>query len=118
MPARFSPRSGRNPDLGLACWVSRECVIGQSASQGGDQSTLAAGTVFESTADTFLRIQSDIYQIKQTRQNIVKFQSILNLVKKKNPLQFRDLSHSSVLRHSWPVIPRQSSKISGYPNLS
>jgi len=36
-------------------------VIGQSASQGGGQSTLAAGTVFESTADTFLRIRSDIY---------------------------------------------------------
>jgi len=41
--------------------VSRECVIGQSASQGGGQSTLAAGTVFESPADTFLRIQSDIH---------------------------------------------------------
>jgi len=36
-------------------------MIGQSASQAGGQSTLAARTVFESTADTFLRIQSDIY---------------------------------------------------------
>jgi len=44
--------------------VSRACVIGQSASQGGGQSTLAAGTVFESTADTFLRIQSDIHHLK------------------------------------------------------
>ena len=36
-------------------------MIGQSGSQGGGQSTMAAGTIFESTADTFLRIQSDIY---------------------------------------------------------
>jgi len=41
-------------------------VIGQPASQWGGQSTLAAGTVFESTVDTFLRIQSDIEVMSST----------------------------------------------------
>ena len=46
-------------------------MIGQSASQGGGQSTLAAGTVFESTADTFLRIQSDI-QFGKLLENLIR----------------------------------------------
>ena len=69
-------------------------MIGQSASQRAGQSTLAAGTVFESTVDTFSRIRSDINKRKsQLYFLVLRKQLLYSFVKCCLPIAYKTYVH-------------------------